>query len=113
MLFRSDRNKGVVIIVGDDEDDATIQPVADAQQQPSLIAIVREIGESLAESIQSEISLLRKLPRSEATAEAYYRYNPMTFIPEVQDQLIANTISFSQYLKSNQEFILICPLETK
>lgn len=111
--MQPDRNKGVVIIVGDDEDDGTVQPVADAQQQPSLIAIVREIGESLAESIQSEISLLSKLPRSEATAEAYYRYNPMTFIPEVQDQLIANTISFSQYLKSNQEFILICPLETK
>ena len=66
--MQPDRNKGVVIIVGDDEDDGTVQPVADAQQQPSLIAIVREIGESLAESIQSEISLLRKLPRSEATA---------------------------------------------
>ena len=39
----ADRNKGVVIIVGDDEDDGTVQPVADAQQQPSLIAIVREI----------------------------------------------------------------------
>jgi len=104
-----DGQKGVVIIVGDD-DDGESQIAADTQH--SLIAIVRGIGESLAESIQAEINLLKKLPRSETTAEAYYRYNPMTFIPEVQDHPIAN-ISILQYLKLNQESVLICPFETK
>ena len=104
-----DGQKGVVIIVGDD-DDGESQIAADTQH--SLIAMVRGIGESLAESIQAEINLLKKLPRSETTAEAYYRYNPMTFIPEVQDHPIAN-ISILQYLKLNQESVLICPFETK
>lgn len=86
------------------------QKLKENQDLKNLINFARNITETLAERIFAEIAKLRHQPRNPATAEDYYRYNPVTFIPGIRSQKLAVAIKIPALIENYNTPEQPCPV---